>query len=328
MEKLITISLILLCSMTSLNAQFLTDEEAILRRLQGRNIDGKYTWKPKDRELKKLAKELVTENMDIVTIKGIKSLAFILTGDEYDDKNDSFFLNTLIDFVNVETLIKECAFVGRHFKKTLYSNESKEKIGTLSNSTELLKWQSWAPYYLSFLEIDGVDSTLLFLKQNIDAINHLHFALYNDPFRFDTIDINVCLTRLGKLSDTIVIQQIEEKFNSNWRKDYREYFERLSRIRSTLAFQKIGAFLVSDLNNIKSEVHQKHVRQMALAAFLVYVENFPDRSTKIQETINMWNFVEFSNMQGKDYSTDEYMSMAKNWYRANKDNLILDYDKY
>lgn len=328
MDKLITISLILLCSITSLYAQFLSDEEAILLRLQGKNIDGKYTWKPKDKELKKVARELVMKNMDLVTVKGIKSLAFILTGDEYDDKNDSFFLNTLIDFVDVETLINECAFVGRHFKKTLYSNESKEKLGSLANSTELLKWQSWAPYYLSFLEIDGIDSTLLLLKQNIDAINHLHFALYNDPFRFDTIDINVCLARIGKLNDTIVIQQIEEKFNSNWRKDYREYFDRLSKIRTTLAFQKIGSFLLSDLSYIKSEEHQKHVRQMALAAFLVYVENFPDQSTKIQETINMWNFVEFSNMQGKDYSTDEYMSMAKNWYRVNKDNLVLDYDKY
>ncbi len=54
MEKIIKISLILLCTITALDAQLLSDKEAILQRLQGKNIDGKYTWRPKDRELKKL----------------------------------------------------------------------------------------------------------------------------------------------------------------------------------------------------------------------------------------------------------------------------------
>jgi hypothetical protein len=331
MDKLITkpIIAILICFFAiALNGQNLSDKDAIEKSLSGEDISGRFRWRPKDRELKRLAKEIIIDREKEIANDGISLITFILTGDEYDDENDSFFLNTLIDFVDVQTLIYECAFVRSHFKKSLYSNESKEKLGTLADSKEILKWQVWTPYYLSFLEIEGMDSTLLFIKENIDAINHLHFALYNDSFRFDTIDINVCLAMLGKLSDTIVVQQIDEKFNANWRKDYREYFERLSRIRTPLAFQKIGAFLVSDLNNIKSKEHQKYVRQMALAVFLVYVENFPDRSTKIQETINMWNFVEFSNMQGKDYSTNEYMDMAKNWYIVNKNNLVLDNDKY
>ncbi len=38
--------------------------------------------------------------------------------------------------------------------------------------------------------------------------------------------------------------------------------------------------------------------------------------------------VQYSQVHGKDYSTDEYMDMAKRWYTENKDNLVLDFDKY
>ncbi len=328
MDKLILITILTFVSSLSMQAQTLSDEEAIYKRLKGENIDGKYTWRPTDEELKELAKKLILERRSEITEKGIQSLSFILTGDEYDDQNDSFFLNTLIDIIDVQTLIKDCAFVGRHFKKSLYSNESIEKLSSLANPEEILKWQSWVPYYLSFLEIDSIDLTIIFIKENIDAVNHLHFALYNEPFRFDTIDLNVCLARLGKLNDTLVISQLEEKLHLTSKKDYRSYIEHLTQIRSQYAFQKIGNVMLSDLEEIKSDKERKTIKQMALAAFLVYVENFPDRSTKIQETIYIWGFVEFSSIQGKDYSTDKYMEMAKNWYIKNKGNLILDSDKY
>lgn len=329
MDKIITIVLLTFVSLYSMHAQTLSDEDAIYKRLKGDNIDGIYTWRPTDKELKEKAKELILEKRDEITFKGIRSISFILTGDEYDDQNDSFFLNTLIDFVDVQTLISECVFVRTHFAKRLYSNESIEKISVLVNPKEVLKWQSWLPYYFSFLEIIKLDSTLLFIKNNIDPINNLHYVLYNEPYKFDTIDINICLARLNKLSDTLVINQIKDSFyEKKYGRNYKKYFERLSQIRTQFAFQKIGEFLISDLMEVKSEDQRRIIKEMALAAFLVYVKNFPDRSTKIQETISLWTFVNFSKIQGKDYSTDEYMAMAKQWYILNKDNLILDMDKY
>ncbi len=313
-----------------MNSQILSDEEAIIQRLQGKNIDGKYTWRPKDKELKKLAIDLILKKEDVITEKGLMSLSFILTGDEYDDPNDSFFLNRLISFTDVEIISKECAFITSHFKRSLYNNESIEKLSQLAKPQEILKWNSWTPYYLCFLGIDNIELTINFVKENLNAINHLHFVLYNDPYRFDTFEMNVCLARLGKLDDTMVINQLTRHFDSTetYQKDYRKYIENLSRIRTPLAFQKIGGILISDLEEIISVDQRTIIKQMALASFLVYVKNFLDRSTKIQETINLWRFVKFSKFQGKDFSTNEYMERAKNWYIENKDNLIIDYDKY
>ncbi|MBK7788843.1 MAG: hypothetical protein IPJ54_09755 [Saprospiraceae bacterium] len=98
-------------------------------------------------------------------------------------------------------------------------------------------------------------------------------------------------------------------------------------MRTIKSFQKLGELLVSDLNYINSE-ERTHIKQAVLSSFIAYVKNFPDRSTKWEDTFNIWAIVKFSTSNGKAYATDAYMEMAKKWYIENKDNLVLDMDKY
>ncbi|MBK7788839.1 MAG: hypothetical protein IPJ54_09735 [Saprospiraceae bacterium] len=99
-------------------------------------------------------------------------------------------------------------------------------------------------------------------------------------------------------------------------------------MRTKNSFKKIGDYLISDLNHITSSQDRNSIRQMALSTFIAYVKNFPDRSTKWEDTFNIWAIVKFSRSNSKAYATDAYMEMAKKWYIENKDNLVLDMDKY
>ncbi len=307
--------------------QSLTDREAIIQSLAGKNIDGKFGWRPTDQNLKKLAKDIIMNKETEFTANGLCLVTSALSGDEFDDFNDSFFLNNLIVSLDLKKLINECALVRSHFKRNLYNETSLNKISTLTNRDEILIWQNWTPYYLSFMGFEQAESTFIFIKDNLAPINQIHYKLYGIPNQFDTLELNICLSRIGKLNDTLVIKQLEQQLNSGYSKDYIRYIKSLSKIRTIQSFQKLGELLLSDLNEIHLE-NRIFIKQAALAAFLVYVKNFPDRSLKIQETINIWKFVHFSKVQGKDYSSDEYMEMAKKWYIENKDNLVLDMDKY
>lgn len=183
------------------------------------------------------------------------------------------------------------------------------------------------PYYLSHLDISGIDTTLTYLKKNINRINDLHYSLGEQHNKFDTTDLNICLVRLKILNDTLIINELYEAFNDGYKKDYRQLIVHLSRIRTSYSFQQIGNLFLSDLKGVP-ESRKQYIKEMALASFLAYVKNFPDRSTKWQDTFNLWNMVQYSSVHGKDYAAVEYMEMAKKWYVSNKNNLQLDYDKY
>lgn len=307
--------------------QSLTDREAIIQTLAGKNIDGKFAWRPTDRALKKLAVEIILDNDTEITEDGLCLVSNILTGDEYDDINDSIFVNSLVSKIEPSRLINNCGMVRSHFNRRLYNTISLKKLKTLTNAEEVLKWQSWTPYYLCYLGFTEVEASIIFLKKNITAVNQLHYSLNKEYHRFDTLDLNICLSRLGKYSDSLVIQQIDQRSHAGYSRHYMSYIQLLSKVRTIQSFQKLGELLVSDLNYINSE-ERTHIKQAVLSSFLVYVKNFPDKSSKFHETSDMWTFVKFSKVWGKDYSTDEYMEMAQKWYIENKDNLVLDMDKY
>ncbi len=307
--------------------QSLTDREAIIQTLAGKNIDGKFAWRPSDRALKKLAVEIISNQNTEISVNGLCRISTVLTKEEYDDYNDSIFLNTLISKIDPNQFINTCGMIGSHFHRRLYNQYSLDKLRTLSQPYEILKWQGWTPYYLSYLGFTEVEASIIFLKKNITAINQLHYSLNKEYNRFDTLDLNICLSRLVKYSDSLVIQQIDQRSRLGYSRDYIGFIKSMAKVRTMQSFQKIGELLISDLNEIHFQ-ERKFIKQTALAAFLVYVKNFPDRSLKIQETINQWTFVQFSKAEGKDYYTDEYMEKAKKWYKENKENLILDMDKY
>lgn len=327
MDKLMLISILLLSSFSSI-AQENNLRKVILSVLNGGKENIPVNWEDNNEALRIETLKILESLNDEYTLSGLHRVIKRATDLGYNSHSDSILLNIVFESISKDSIFVDGDYLRNNFKKSDYNQGSYRKLAYYSQKQSILNWKSYTPYYLSFLEIEGIDSTLVFLKENIDAINQLHFSIYNIAYRYDTIDINVCLARLGKMSDTIVIAQINKQFNSHYRKDYRDYFERLSRIRTPLAFQKIGDYLISDLDEIKSEGHRKQVKQMALAAFLAYVKNFPDRSTKWQDTFNLWTMVQYSQVHGKDYSTDEYMDMAKRWYTENKDNLVLDFDKY
>ncbi|MBK7788838.1 MAG: hypothetical protein IPN73_08580 [Saprospiraceae bacterium] len=307
--------------------QSLTDREAIIQILADKNIDGKFIWRPSDSQLKKLAIEIITKQDTEISVKGLCRIITVLTKEEYDDNNDSIFLNTLISKIDPNQFINTCGMIGNHFNLRLYNTISLKKLKTLTQADEVLKWQSWTPYYLCYLGFTEVEASIIFLKKNITAVNQLHYSLNKEYHRFDTLDLNICLSRLGKYSDSLVIQQIDQQSRAGYSRDYIGFIKSMAKVRTMQSFQKIGELLISDLYEIHFE-ERKFIKQTALAAFLVYVKNFPDRSLKIQETINQWTFVQFSKAEGKDYDTDEYMENAKKWYIENKENLLLDMDKY
>lgn len=328
MERLITAFILFFTLLHPGRAQLVSDETAIITTLQEKRREGEYRWRPKDKELKYLAYQIMANDSIHYTNRGLTSLIRILTGDEYDDLHDSLLLNTMITKIDLDFLFGRTHLVGRHFTRSRYNSTSLQKISRYVHPQNLLR-RDWSPYYLTFLNLDGIDTTLLFLKENIDAVNRLHYKLYNTHNKFKPIDIDICLARLGILSDTTVISQLDETINSVsfGSRDYKKYIERLAQLRTPYAFQKIGDLIILDLEG-GAEIFKTRTRRMALGMFIVYVKNFPDSSLKIQETINVWNFVEFSRVYGKDYSTDEYMKMAQQWFRDNRDNIVLDYDKY
>ncbi|MBL0082901.1 MAG: hypothetical protein IPP37_10930 [Saprospiraceae bacterium] len=97
-----------------IKGQSLTDREAIIQSLAGKNIDGKFRWRPKDQNLKKLAKDIIMNKETEFTANGLCLVTSALSGDEFDDFNDSFFLNNLIVSLDLKKLINECAIVRSH----------------------------------------------------------------------------------------------------------------------------------------------------------------------------------------------------------------------
>lgn len=324
---IITLIIATVFNISPILGQQLSDRDAIIQILADKNFGGKFAWRPSDSQLKKLAIEIITNHDTEITDRGLCRIITILTRDEFDDYNDSIFLNTLISKIDPNQFINTCGMIGNHFHRRLYNQNSLDKLRALSQPYEILKWQGWTPHYLSHLGFAEVESSILFIKKNVNAVNQLHYSLNKEYNRFDTLDLNICLSRLGKYSDSLVIQQIDQRSHSGYNRDYIGFIKSMANVRTILSFQKIGELLISDLNEIHFE-KRKFIKQTALAAFLVYVKNFPDRSLKIQETMNQWTFVQFSKAEGKDYDTDEFMEKAKKWYLANKDNLILDMDKY
>ncbi|MBL0083527.1 MAG: hypothetical protein IPP37_14395 [Saprospiraceae bacterium] len=110
--------------------------------------------------------------------------------------------------------------IGNHFNRRLYNTISLKKLKTLTQAEEVLKWQSWTPYYLSYLGFTEVEASIIFLKKNITAINQLHYSLNKEYHRFDTLDLNICLSRLGKYSDSLVIQQMDQPIACRLTRDY------------------------------------------------------------------------------------------------------------
>ncbi len=322
MDKMIIFSLLsLFLSANAVSAQKLSDEQAIEAALQGQNIGGKFTWRPTDKNLKKLAYEKITDGKTPITTSGLRSVTFILTGNEYDALYDSLFLNILMAKLDRDSIFRPLSLISLHFLRSNYNAASIEKLTHYKKPQTLLLWESRTPYYLAFHQIGGIDSTLLFLKENINEINRLHYKLYKTyDDEFDTTEINVCLARLGKLNDTLVCAQLEAQlYNGNRRTRYNAayYVEMLSRIRTPYAFQKIGDLVVADLSHVANEYTIEYFHTAALDAFRTYVKNFPDQSTKLYDTIKWPNTY-----------PSEYVEMARRWYLEHKDQLILDYDKY
>lgn len=312
----------------SLVAQSISDEQAIAQVLGGKKVEHGYKWKFSDTTFKKLVLLKLDDPSIPKTKKGIEFICAGATSRTYDSVYDRLFLKHLLAKTPRVDSILEGITAVRNFLKSDYDKDDLHLISFYAKPHALFYWQSWTPYYLSFLGVSPIDSTLLFVKKNIKTVNEMHNSINHTYIEFDTIDINICLVRLGKLADTTVIKQIEQKKRIKFLHEFLYYFDSLVKMRSQNSFKKIGEYLVSDMNDISDIQDRKSIRQMALSVFLVYVKNFPDRSTKREDTFNIWAIVKYSTLNQKDYATDEYMEMAQKWYLENKDNLILDMDKY
>lgn len=301
MERIVLFfGLFLLLFPVTVSSQILEDREAVAKMLAGEKIDGKFRWRPGDKELKKTSLELLTATNIEKTIAGSLLLIKTMTSENYDTENDSLFLDVLLKLpVRIDSLFECAGFISNHFLKTNYSHSQLEQLSFYSRPQSLLYWKKWTPYYMTFLDLPGLDSTLIFLKNNIETINQLHYELYDVPFRFKKTELNVCLARIGIYSDTAVVQELITEMNALYPKNYRWYIENLTKIRTIYSFQRIGEILVSDLGDIETTDEKTFIRQMALAAFLAYVKNFPDRSIKWQDTFNLWVMVENSYFHGK-----------------------------
>jgi len=329
MERLIIFGIILGSLQICANAQGEGLEDSVRKRLHGEKVNIEVNWETNNGELKFILAKIIKTKDELITYPGLFSAVERATDLDYDNYYDSLFLNHIISAgFRIDSLFEYGNFIPNQYLKSNYNTFSLKKLAFYAKPQSILFWKNRMPYYLSFLKLEGIDSALIFLKENIDAINYLHFRMYYIPFRFDTTELNICLARLGIINDTLVVNDLKSQLNISRKKDYRWYIENLSRIRTQYSFQVIADLLLSDLDDIISEDERVFVRQMALAAFLAYVKNFPDRSTKWQDTFDMWTMVMYSKVHGKDYSTNEYMEMAKEWDLNNKTKLILDYDKY
>lgn len=320
---------------TICNAQRLSDTAAIQMMLQEGSTDGLFRWRPNDLVLKRLAISMLYSDSIIINNKGLSNLVFVLTGDVYDDVNDSLFLEALfLRRVRIDSFFSNARFMRNHFLKKAYTSEQKEYLSFYTSSKSLLYWEpSWMPYYFSFLELEGVQESLLYLKQNMHCLNSLISAKEGRGYsnlHYDEMEIDVCLARLGVLNDTVLVDDLLSQSGKagtstylKTRKNPAYLVEQLSKIRTVYAFQKIGEFLQTDASN-----ERNILADAALAAFLAYVKNFPQRSTKIQDISYMWGMVRVSSLYGIDYSTREYMSSAKSWYELHKEGLLLDMEKY
>ncbi|HAY70250.1 MAG TPA: hypothetical protein DCX89_00015 [Saprospirales bacterium] len=304
-----------------------------LRNLIGRalidqNVPLPIDWETNNMVLRKTTFELLHMNEVEYTQEGLFNVISKATLVDYDNKSDSLLLNELfIRSPRIDSLFYWRGSIPGTFLKSSYNSELLDKISFFVKPESVLYWESYTPYYLSFLNIEGIDSTLLFVKKNIKSINQLRKA--NNYFiEFDTMTINVCLARLGIMNDTVVIDQLKNYYKLQNSRTYLQYFRKLSQIRTKYAFQQIGDVLISDLEHIGSLEWKMDIYRMAISGFITYVLNFPDRSTKFQDNFDEWLKAKRSRGGSKNFSTKEYIEMARNWYIQNKDNLVLDYDKY
>jgi hypothetical protein len=326
MGKLLVLIIVLIPSFIFSQNEELSD--SIYSVLRGGKGNIPISRESNNENLRRLAIEIVKSDSCIYTNRGLHLVVFRATNLDYNSFSDSLFLDVLFHKFTIESIFDDGHYIRNNFKKSNYNNSALQKLSFYSRKQSVLFWKSWTPYYLSFLNIQDIDSTIIFLMNNIDDINHIYYRLNNIPRAFDTLDLKVCLARLGKLNDTLVINELDERLNTSSRYSHLYYFESLSRIRTPFAFQKIGNYLFSEDDRNVYDEDKIRIRQMALSAFIAYVENFPNRSTKRQDTFILWSLVRYSGSEVPNYSKDEYMEMAKQWYMLNKDNLILDMDKY
>lgn len=324
MVNLLNFTLLFLFSFSGVYAQEMDDRMAVLKILEGQNIDGKYLWRPADYLLKSIAYEVINEGKSKKTNTGLLLISNVLTSANYDDYYDPLFLKVIMSRdVRIDSLFVGADYLRYHFRKSDYDSASLNKLAFYSEEGSILYWKSWTPYYLSFLDAKGLNSALFFLKEHIDVINDIRYKMDGVSNRFEEIDVDICLVRIGEINDTLIVDMLEEKFSKRNEINTSAYVSYLSMIRTPYSFRKIGEVLISgdfDSNNNSGKI--------ALAAFLIYVSNFPDRSTKSQDVFDKWNIVTYSKMFGKDYNTKQYLAMAKRWFLENSNNLVLDKDKY
>lgn len=329
MERLTIFCLMGIMLATSLeaNSQIANDYEKIRKMLADENIDGQFSWRFGDTTLENIAYEMLKDPNTKKTNRGIAKVCWRATNENYNSHKDSFFLSELFSrSVRIDSFFYNAHFIRNHFLRSDYQQSQVQFLAFYARKENIFHWSVFSPYYLSFLNVPGIEETLLFAKKNVRHLNALTDSKNLTLIDLDTVEINICLSRLGKMNDTLVVGQIEEsslqfKGSVHERLDYKKYISRLSMLRTPYAFDRIGVI-------IGDESIDKKERYIALAAFLAYVKNFPDRSTKWQDTFNMWTMVTYSNHHGKDYSTPAYLKMASEWYAINKDNIILDFDKY
>lgn len=326
MEKLLVLIYVLIPAHIFCQCEELT--ASIYSTLRGEKVNIPISRESNNENLRGLAIEIIKNDTLFYTNKGLHSVVKRATDLDYNSYSDSLFLDVLFHKFTVYSIFDDGHYIRNNFKKSNYNNSTLQKLRFYSQKQTVLFWKSWTPYYLSFLNIQDIDSTIIFLMNNIDDINHIHYRLNNISKTFDTLDLKVCLARLGKMNDTIVITELDKRLNTSSRYNYYYYFENLTRIRTPYSFQKIGNYLFLDIDKNVYDGDKIRIRQMALSAFIAYVKNFPDRSTKRQDTFILFSLVSNSRGKDPDYSTDEYLEMAKQWYEQNKNNLILDMDKY
>ncbi len=325
MDKLIILILALFLWNQIGISQLLTDEQAVVQMLRGESIEGEFTWRAEDKSLKRLALDIVESDTVVIKNERLSMLVRFMTSTDNDHYNDSLFLNILFERdIRIDSFFYKLGFIPTHFLKSDYNQASLNKLAFFTSKKSILYWKPWLLDYLTFLEVDSIGSALIYLKENFDCIKQLNSDL-GDYTHFDTLDININLVRLGVLDDTLVVNDVIKKHEGGRRSMYKYLIEKLSKIRTQYAFSKIGEIMLRE----DFPVYEKRrINHLALSSFLVYVKNFPDKVKKRQVVMRRGAIVKYSKKFGKDYSTDEYLEMARDWYRKNKDNLELDYDKF
>lgn len=325
MEKF-AIVLVFCCSAHSVLGQQLGDTTAFYEVLQNRSVDGRYTWQSDNKTLKALAWDMLNNDSTNLTRPGMLRLVELMTRDDYDPYYDSLFINLLLSRTTLKELLldDDLAFVRNHFLRSNYDSTSLQQLSFLARPQSALFWKPWTPDYLVFLRLEPIGETLQLLSKNLISINALNPSLH-----LDSLSLRIKLARLGLISDTSVVDQIEQMY------PVQERLEQFAAIRTPYSFDKIGSALLGEVEGLPANwseaVRQRFIKEyseIALSFFIRYVRDFPDRSTKKQDLLDRGLLVRFSDRNGKDYSTPEYLTIARSWYRKHRNKLILDQDKF